>query len=68
MHKIPSDALHFAAEGLSNIVLADSNISESGTPSSWVLHSSSYDAWTGRLILLVLQFRHLILYQAAKWD
>jgi len=56
MHKIPSNALHFSTERLSSIVLADSNVSESGTPSSWAI------------ILLVLQFRLLILYQAAKWD
>jgi hypothetical protein len=52
MHKIPSNALHFPTERLSSIVLADSNVSESGTPSSRVLHSSSYNAGTGWLFFL----------------
>ena len=52
MHKIPSNALHFSTERLSSIVLADSNVSESGTPSSWVLHSSSCNAGTGWLFSL----------------
>lgn len=59
MHKIQSNTLHFFIERLSSIVLADSNVSETGTQSSWVLHSSSYDAGT-RWLFFFLSYNSVI--------